>query len=154
MWADYVGPLVARPNRVQAGALCYRTGPEGTREVLLIKSLRKKRWIIPKGWPMADHDMQGAAVTEAWEEAGVRPGAASPEAIGSYTYRKALKGGARVLCDVQVFAVEVSEQVDDFPEAGRRILKWMSPAEAAAKVKERGLADILRSFGSRPDSFS
>lgn len=152
LWSGYLQPLIGRPNRVQVGALCYRVSPEGELEVLLITSLRTQRWIIPKGWPMADRDARGAAVLEAWEEAGVRPGHVSETAIGCFTYQKVLKGGAAAMCDVHVFALEVVEQLEDHPEAGERELKWLRPAAAASLVSDEGLSEILQGFSRPADS--
>ncbi|HHX88347.1 MAG TPA: NUDIX domain-containing protein, partial [Paracoccus sp.] len=63
-------PVFRRPDYIQAAALCLREGNKG-REVLLISSLKSERWILPKGWPMKGRTLAGAALQEAWEEAGV-----------------------------------------------------------------------------------
>ncbi|MBT8416205.1 MAG: NUDIX domain-containing protein, partial [Silicimonas sp.] len=58
-----------RDVRTQFGALCWRVVNDKV-QVLLITSRRRKRWILPKGWPMDEATPVEAAQTEAWEEAG------------------------------------------------------------------------------------
>ncbi|WP_417514471.1 NUDIX hydrolase [Minwuia sp.] len=146
VWEDYLRPLVRRPNRFQVGALCYRGAAGRGREVLLITSRDTGRWIIPKGWPIDNLNAVEAAVHEAWEEAGVRPGAVGEKPVGTFVYTKRLNGGAEVACDVRVFPVEVSDLVEDFPEAHQRRRAWMAPRRAAELVEEPGLRGILSGF--------
>ena len=138
-----VGPLLRRPKRLQVAALCYR-GEGKRREVLLITSRDSRRWVVPKGWPMDGFDAAGAAMQEAWEEAGVVEGNINHEPVGSYDYDKLLDNGAEVPVETTVFAVEVEKMEGDFPEAAERELKWVSPQEAADLVDEPGLQEILR----------
>jgi 8-oxo-dGTP pyrophosphatase MutT (NUDIX family) len=140
----YVEPAFRRPEFVQTAALCTRKGAEGT-EVLLISSLTTKRWILPKGWPMDGKSLALAALTEAWEEAGVQ-GTVNPDAISEYRYRKEVKGGIPVGCRCAVFHVEVTGLADDWPEKGRRRREWVTPKEAATRVDEPELKAILRNL--------
>ncbi len=133
-----------RPAFVQAAALCLRNGTSG-REVLLIQSLQRKHWIIPKGWPMKNRTLAEAAEIEAWEEAGVR-GRIHPEPVGAFTYTKIKKSGLPVQCRPQIFRLDVSACHDKYPEAGRRTRKWVSLSEAARKVHNPQLADFLRNL--------
>ena len=57
--------------RSQFAALCFRIR-KGEPEILLITSRGSQRWIIPKGWPMAEKTPAQAALQEAWEDAGVK----------------------------------------------------------------------------------
>ncbi len=144
LWTDYLGPILRRPPRYQVAALCWRTGPDGVR-LLLLTSRETRRWIIPKGWPKTGLEAADTAREEAWEEGGVRLAAAS-EAVGRYTYAKRMRG-VPVGTEVDVFAFRVLEIADDFPEAGQRERVWLPPAEAAARVDEPGLARILAAAG-------
>ncbi|WP_416898013.1 MAG: NUDIX hydrolase [Minwuia sp.] len=145
-WADYVQPLLQRPNRVQAAALCYRPAAGGGVEVLLATSLTTKRWIVPKGWPIDNTDLAGTARTEAWEETGVVADAATAEELGDFRYEKRLRGGQTVTCEVKVFAFRVERMDQGFPETGARKLVWTDPETASGMVEEPGLAEILRQF--------
>jgi 8-oxo-dGTP pyrophosphatase MutT (NUDIX family) len=114
-------------------------------EVLLITSRETRRWVIPKGWPMPGHSAPECAAQEAYEEAGVR-GKMALEAIGNYYYSKRLRGGAKKRFRVEVFAMEVTEVLDLWPEAHERTRQWLSPDEAAGQVNEPELAALIRAF--------
>lgn len=136
-----IEPVFRRPEFVQAAALCVREGKTGP-EVLLVQSLSSRRWILPKGWPMKKRTLGGAAVQEAWEEAGV-VGRAREASVGFYTYSKMRKGGLPITCRVEVFRVDVADLARDWPEKGRRRRKWMTPEAAAAAVQEPELKALL-----------
>jgi 8-oxo-dGTP pyrophosphatase MutT (NUDIX family) len=61
-------------------------------EVMLVTSRGTKRWIIPKGWPIAEKEPHTCAATEALEEAGL-VGAIGSQALGAYEYDKRPKCG-------------------------------------------------------------
>lgn len=134
--------LGRRPPVLQVAALCLK--PESGR-VLLITSRGTGRWIIPKGWPMTGRSAAGAALREAWEEAGVR-GHAQETPIGQYGYNKKQGRGLTIPISVQVYLIRVSRLENDFPEAGERDRAWFTPAEAADLVDEDELKDLLRNF--------
>lgn len=125
--------------------MCWRAGPQ----ILLITSLTTRRWIIPKGWLAEGLTPAQAAAREALEEAGVT-GKIAPEPVGQFHYLKERKDGGGMPCRVEVFALEVTGQLDDWPEKGAREMLWLSPQDAAAKVSEPGLRELLRDFGDRP----
>jgi 8-oxo-dGTP pyrophosphatase MutT (NUDIX family) len=142
-WTEMVLPFFRRPRRLQVAALCYRQGVNH-KEVLLITSRGTGRWIIPKGWPIDGKDAPGAALQEAWEEAGVKAGRITDDAVGIYCYEKELSTGLPVAVETLVFAVEVSRLESDYPEVAERRRKWVSPAVAADMVQEPELQQILR----------
>ena len=47
---------------------------------------------------------------------------------------------------MEVFALEVTRQVDDWPEKGARELLWLPVDQAAARVAEPGLRQMLKGF--------
>lgn len=114
-------------------------------EILLITSRETRRWVIPKGWPMAGKSAAESAAQEAYEEAGIR-GQMAAQAIGHYTYSKRRRGGARKRFRVDVFAMEVTEVLELWPEAHERARQWLSPEEAVAIVEEPELAALIRTF--------
>lgn len=144
-WSNMVQPLLTRPKRLQVAALCMR-GTGAGREVLLITSRDTGRWILPKGWPIDGLTAPGAALQEAWEEAGVQVGVIADEPLGIYDYDKRLEGGVPVSVEVKVYAVTDVQMADDYPEVDERSRRWMSPAEAATLVDEPGLRDILQNL--------
>ncbi|MBY6135291.1 NUDIX hydrolase [Nocardioides marinus] len=142
-WEEIVKPLLRRPNRLQVAALCYRTGESG-KEVLMITSRGTGRWIIPKGWPIDGKNGPDSALQEAWEEAGVRKARVSERPIGEYNYMKRHDNGTDEPVTTLIFAAEVEELEDSYPEAAERNRQWMSPQEAATLVHEPQLQDVLR----------
>ncbi|AVA23800.1 NUDIX hydrolase [Rhizobium sp. NXC24] len=138
--------LFAASFRNQYGALCFRYKDNADNiEMLLITSRDSGRWIIPKGWPMKGKKPHEAAAIEAWEEAGVR-GKVRKTPVGRYTYLKDLDDGNVVPCVVDLFQLEVKEVRADFKEQGQRQLDWVSPGEAARRVREIELKSFLVNF--------
>lgn len=134
-----------RAHGRQVAALCWRPGHGGV-EVLLITSLGSKRWILPKGWAENGMTLAEAAAREAYEEAGVR-GEVAPQPVGRYHYLKEKKnGGGGVPCTAEVFPLRVTAELDDWPEKGARRMAWLPPEQAAVRVAEPGLRQVLRDF--------
>ena len=111
----------------------------------MITSRESGRWIIPKGWPMKGKAPHEAAAIEACEEAGVR-GKVAKMPVGRYTYLKELDDGKVVPCVVEMFQIEVREVKAAFKEQGQRRLDWVSPDEAARRVREIELKSLLVNF--------
>ncbi|HSX73110.1 MAG TPA: NUDIX hydrolase [Shinella sp.] len=138
--------MFRRPVREQYGALCYRVRKKAPAiEILLITSRDTGRWVIPKGWPMDGKSAAAAAAREAWEEAGVK-GTIRNTPVGSYTYLKGLPHGLKVECRVRVFPLAVDDLSKNFPEKDERRAEWVSCPEAASRVQEPGLKDLILAF--------
>ena len=145
MFRNFLGRMLGRrPPALQVGALCLQAE---TGSVLLVTSRGTGRWIIPKGWPMDGRSVGGAALREAWEEAGVR-GEVEETAFGRYSYDKKLTKGLSAPVEVQVHLVRVEGLDTNFPERKQRQRRWFTPAEAAGLVDEAGLARLLRRLPS------
>jgi 8-oxo-dGTP pyrophosphatase MutT (NUDIX family) len=136
--------LMTIPPRVQYGALPWRIR-DGTLEVMLLTSRDTGRWVIPKGWPHDALSSAQSAAREAYEEAGVR-GPVTSDPVGSYDYEKVRDGGGAVDCVVYVHALEVSEQLADWPERHERETEWFSREAAAEAVAEPDLRNLILSF--------
>lgn len=85
-----------------------------------------------------------AAVTEAWEEAGV-VGEALKEPLGVYAYWKRLSGHF-VRVTVDVYLLSVVHVQHDWKESSQRQRAWLSPVDAAALIDEPQLASLVRSI--------
>jgi 8-oxo-dGTP pyrophosphatase MutT (NUDIX family) len=131
--------------RLQFAALPYRLS-NGRVEVMLITSRDTRRWLIPKGWPMAGRTSPEAAAQEALEEAGVT-GRIEVEPLGSYDYLKRLKDSVIAPCRVEVFALEVEVELDAWPEQQQRERRWTDWRTAADAVHEPDLSGLIRRFG-------
>ncbi|WP_332689310.1 NUDIX hydrolase [Bosea sp. (in: a-proteobacteria)] len=130
------------PIRTQYAALPYRLSATGTLDIMLITSRDTGRWVIPKGWPMRGKTGAEAAAREAYEEAGII-GQASAAPVGAYHYRKRRSHGASVLCRVEVFPLDVLEELQRWPEKRQRRRSWFSAEDAAALVDEEELKALI-----------
>ena len=106
---------------MQFGALPWRIGEDGTRQIMLLTSRETPRWVIPKGWPMKGRKPAEVASREAYEEAGLVGQIVSKRPLGNFHYEKRLTKKA-ILCEVWVFLFRVERQLDDWPEKGTRVL--------------------------------
>jgi 8-oxo-dGTP pyrophosphatase MutT (NUDIX family) len=142
-----VGEPLFREHGRQVAALCWRVSPKraSVLEILLITSLNSKRWIVPKGWPEPEMGPADNAAREAFEEAGVT-GKVGPQPIGSFHYLKEKKDGGGIPCSVEVFALEVTKQLDEWPEKNSRELAWLPLDQAAARVVEPSLRQMIKDF--------
>jgi 8-oxo-dGTP pyrophosphatase MutT (NUDIX family) len=142
---SYKRPLAAQdaaPERLQVAALPWRD-LDGL-EIMLVSSRDTRRWIIPKGWPMAGRSDSAAASIEAIEEAGLL-GVISAEPIGAFSYAKRFSRKVEP-CRVDVYALRVSRQREDWPERRERETKWFPAVEAMEAVSDPELAELIARF--------
>jgi 8-oxo-dGTP pyrophosphatase MutT (NUDIX family) len=118
---------------LQAAALPIRDG-----RVCMVTSRRRTRWVVPKGRIDRGHTPPQAAITEAWEEAGV-VGDLRPTSVGTYHYEK--DGRSHL---VTVFVLDVTLDHPTWPECRERTREWVTVEEAIRRVNEPGLKAILR----------
>jgi len=137
--------LTSRTTGIQVAALPLQRSPAGQLAVGLITSRGSGRWILPKGWPMPGVTLSATAAIEAREEAGL-VGIVAESPIGRYRYRKGLHTFASMLCEVQVFPLEVSEQLLEWRERKQRRVAFFWPEAAAQCVEEPELAELLRTL--------
>lgn len=117
--------------------------------VLLLTSRTRGRWILPKGWPEKNMSLNATAMTEAMEEAGLA-GQVAERAIGTYTYKKRMKGGYEVTSHVSVYPMLVSHHFLDWPEKDQREFQWFSLKKAQKKLDDPGAAKLIGSLRSKP----
>jgi 8-oxo-dGTP pyrophosphatase MutT (NUDIX family) len=116
--------------------------------VLLITTRARGRWTIPRGWAKPGVSDAELAAREAFEEAGVE-GDIGAEPIGHFLYTKRLHLFSWARCDVEVYKLAVGCQLLDWPEKASRKTKWVGLDEAAAMIRDTGLAGLLRDFARR-----
>ena len=135
------------PNRsehtLQSAVIPYRRRRKNI-EVLMVTSLGSGRWVFPKGHIKGDISARQSAEKEAFEEAGIG-GRLSPNRIGYYRYCKKNKAKTQTY-QVEVFAMNVTDVLESWPEEHMRQRKWMSPENAADIVKEDDLRILIRHF--------
>jgi 8-oxo-dGTP pyrophosphatase MutT (NUDIX family) len=126
----------------QSGVIPYRK-KDGKTEVLLVTSIRKRNWIVPKGFIEYHMSPFQSAKKEAFEEAGVK-GSNSTKILGSYKVRK---NGSELL--TKIYSMKVTRVFKDYPEKNLRKRKWFSVYDAAKKVEIDELATIIRRLGRK-----
>ncbi|HEY1736120.1 MAG TPA: NUDIX hydrolase [Methylovirgula sp.] len=131
------------PSAFQIAALVYRWNKRRL-EILLVTSREARRWILPKGWPLPGKSAPYTAMREADEEAGIF-GHAGKKPLGRYAAKKRI-GETVVPSEVEVYPLHFLKQKLKWKERGERATQWLSPEEAAKKVAEPELAEIIRGF--------
>ncbi|MBI1292807.1 NUDIX domain-containing protein [bacterium] len=120
----------------QSGVIPWRV-VGGRIWVLLITSSHSGKWGIPKGHLEPFLPAHESAAIEAYEEAGVT-GSTDSLPLGTYTYRKRSHEH-----QVDVYTMEVTEELTQWPEKGKRLRKWVPQEKAASRVANPGLAQLI-----------
>ena len=126
-------------NFNQSGVIPFRKTKQGL-EVLLITSIKKKKWIIPKGFVEFNLTPFESAKKEAYEEAGVY-GTNETIELGHFENQKSIG-----VCHVKVFAMEVIEVLEDYPDKEKRKRKWFALKEAVNNVQTKEISDMISSL--------
>ncbi len=109
-------------------------------EVLLITSLNKKKWIIPKGYIEFKLTPYESAKKEAYEEAGIL-GRDHFIELGSFKTKK-----SSGILDVIVYSMEVFQMLEDYPEAKERKRKWFIYDDAIKNVSIPEIRELIRTL--------
>ena len=127
---------------VESGVLAFRRGDDGGPLVLLISRKRSKKWGIPKGKIEPSLSFPENAAKEAFEEAGV-VGYISPASVGVFRAKKrAANPRVQQTIEVWVYLLEVTEMVSDWPEKGKRAIRWVTCEVAARYLREPMLTSL------------
>ncbi|MDP1662566.1 MAG: NUDIX domain-containing protein [Phycisphaerales bacterium] len=125
-----------------AAAIPFRLDEHGVVQVLLITS-RAGAWIVPKGGVERGQTAQGAALAEAWEEAGVE-GYIVGERLGVWhTTRR----GEPAVADV--FPLLVERCAARWPEEHSRSRRWVSVRQAVELVEVAEVRGALERLARR-----
>jgi len=121
---DFDAPRSPAATPRQVAVIPFRrVGDDVT--VCLIRRKGSERWGIPKGFVDPGDTPEEAALTEAFEEAGLM-GELTGDAIGSYDYEK-----RDVPFTVAVYVMRVTEARPEWQEMRFRDRAWYSMTEAA-----------------------
>ena len=134
----------------QYGVIPFRPGEDGQVEILLITSRETRRWVVPRGNPIAGLSPPLSAAQEAFEEAGIY-GDVEIDPLGRYRYDKRRPSGDLDEAEVELYPMRVVEILDDWPEKAQRERRWFSQQEAAAAVEEADLSALIEAFGRDGD---
>lgn len=121
----------------QASAIPFRR-VDGRLEVCLITSLKKKRWMFPKGIIDPGETYVETALKESHEEAGLR-GRIVGEPLGTYEYFK-----WETTLEVTVVLMEVLHSDVEWPESESRQRRWLPPDEAMGILAKEDLRRFLQ----------
>jgi 8-oxo-dGTP pyrophosphatase MutT (NUDIX family) len=130
--------------RKQVAALPYAR-VKGVIMFMLVTSRETGRPVLPKGWTEKSLTDAEAAEREAFEEAGIK-GKIAKKPIGHYDYVKIIGPGFALPCTVAVYPLEIRKHLKSWPEMEERERLWLTAEEAANRVAEPELAEILRNF--------
>lgn len=111
----------------QSCVIPYRIN-NGELELLLITSIKKQKWIFPKGYIEFNLSAFESAKKEAYEEAGVI-GENETLELGAFELKK--KNGISL---IKVFSMEVTKELKDYPEKNLRKRKWFGVSEANERI--------------------
>jgi 8-oxo-dGTP pyrophosphatase MutT (NUDIX family) len=120
---------------------------DGELKILLITSIRKKKWIIPKGFIEFNLSPFESAKKEAFEEAGVI-GTNETFELGSFSLNK--YGG---LTKIIVYSMEVEKFKEDYPEKNLRKRKWFTVKEAIETVSIPEVRELINSLQEKVKSY-
>jgi len=129
-------------NFKQSGVIPYRKN-NGILEILLITSIKKNKWIIPKGYVEFNLSPFESAKKEAFEEAGII-GSNETFELGTIELKKGIG-----VTHMKIFSMEVIKIFEDYPEKNLRKRKWFSTEEAAAKVAIPEIPAMIRSLQNK-----
>ena len=123
----------------QSAIIPYKIDDEELK-ILLITSIRKKKWIIPKGFIEFNLSAFESAKKEAYEEAGVI-GTNETFELGSFNLIK--YGG---LTKIIVYSMEVEKFKEDYPEKNLRKRKWFSAKEAIKTISIPEVGEMINTL--------
>lgn len=129
-------------NFTQSGVIPYRI-TKNSMEILLITSIGKKNWIIPKGYVEYNLTPFESAKKEAYEEAGIL-GSNETIEMGSFKLKK-----ASGICTIKIYSMEVQEVLDDYPDMNVRKRKWFTPEEAIEKISIPQIIEMIKELNSK-----
>ena len=129
-------------NFNQSGVIPYRRNNQ-TIEVLLITTVKKKKWIIPKGYIEFNLTAFESAKKEAYEEAGII-GANETVELGHFENQKSIG-----ICHTKIFALEVIKELENYPEKDIRKRKWFAVKEAADTVTIPDISKMILSLETK-----
>ena len=127
----------------QSSVVPYRILDTRT-EIMMITSIRRRRWIIPKGAVEPNMTPQDSAAKEAFEEAGIE-GTVAQTPIGRYHYKK---WSSTCRCDVYAMKVEVIH--NQWQEQDERDRQWIDAKDVISKVRHKQLKVIIKKFIDNP----
>ena len=120
----------------QSCVIPYRIS-NGSIELLLITSIKKQKWIFPKGFIEFNLSAFESAKKEAFEEAGVI-GENETVELGSFELKKQNRSS-----HVKIFSMEVTKELKDYPEKNLRKRRWFTIKEALENIENNEIKNFV-----------
>ena len=120
----------------------------GELELLLITSIKKQKWIFPKGYIEFNLSAFESAKKEAYEEAGVI-GENETLELGAFELKK-----KNEISLIKVFSMEVTKELKDYPEKNLRKRKWFSLSEANETIENVEIKNFISKLKTNIKSFN
>nr|CAB3446721.1 unnamed protein product [Digitaria exilis] len=120
-------------------------------EVLMISTPNRADMVFPKGGWEDDEDVYQAASREAMEEAGVK-GVINRSTLGHWVFKSKSSQNStspRGACKGYIFAMEVTEELESWPEQETHSRRWVSPAEAYQLCRYEWMREALTALLER-----
>jgi 8-oxo-dGTP pyrophosphatase MutT (NUDIX family) len=105
--------------------------------------MKRKKWILPKGYIEFNLSPFESAKKEAYEEAGVI-GANETVELGSFRIKSSIG-----VCDLKVYSMEVIEVLEDYPDKDQRKRKWFSVKDAADNISIPDVSGMILSLNEK-----
>ncbi len=115
----------------------------GSIELLLITSIKKQKWIFPKGFIEFNLTAFESAKKEAYEEAGVI-GENETVELGSFELKKKTQTSY-----VRIFSMEVTKELKDYPEKNLRKRKWFSLKDALDNIENEDIKNFVHNLETK-----
>ncbi len=127
---------------IQSCVIPYRIS-NGSIELLLITSIKKQKWIFPKGFIEFNLSAFESAKKEAYEEAGVI-GENETVELGSFDLKKKTRTS-----HVKIFSMEVTKELKDYPEKNLRKRKWFNISEALENIENSDIKNFVHKLENK-----
>lgn len=114
-------------------------------EILMISTPKRDDLVFPKGGWENDETVEEAACREALEEAGVIGNIR--ENLGTWEFRSKSKQNCQEgACKGYMFTLEVTEQLDSYPEQSTHHRRWVNVSEAWELCRYEWMQEALGAF--------
>ena len=106
-------------------------------KVLLIQSVKRGGWVLPKGGWETDETVEKAACREAWEEAGIicKVEKELGKILDTRPTSELTKNAPKA--SYQFFECSVTEERADWPERQKRSRQWVDYSQAVKALTSR-----------------
>ncbi|KAJ3701531.1 hypothetical protein LUZ61_005236 [Rhynchospora tenuis] len=127
-------------------------------ELLMVSTPNREDLIFPKGGWEDDETVLEAACRETFEEAGIK-GILDENPLGCWTFRSksstekicsaSIEEGANGGCKGQMFALEVQEELDSWPQKATHGRVWVSARDASHLCRYDWMREAIDALISR-----